>query len=158
MFQRFAQGRFELIHMHSPWLVARAALLQARRHRLPLVFTYHTTFDQYLHYIPLSPVFVRPLAWAVLRRTVRACDRVLAPSPEVAAALTRGGLAGTTVHTLPTGINVAQVAAGCRARGREWLRLGSEAEVLMYVGRIAPEILGWFQSGEYLRYLPSEAP
>lgn len=138
-FRRFQALGFDLVHAQSPWLLGRAAAYLARRCRLPLVMTYHTAFEQYLHYLPAAPTFTRPVGWWLLRRYAAVCDLVLAPSPEVAAALRGRGALAATVETLPTGVEVDWIAQGCGRRARKWLELASEDRLLLYVGRMAPE-------------------
>src|ERR671934_2011788 len=45
---------FDVFHAHHPFLLGPAARRLARRGRRPLVFTYHTRYDKYAHYVPLS--------------------------------------------------------------------------------------------------------
>src|SRR3989339_50554 len=42
----------DIIHSHHPYLLGDAALRAARRRRLPLVFTHHTLYERYVHYVP----------------------------------------------------------------------------------------------------------
>ena len=42
-----------MFHAHHPFLLGPAARRFARRRRRPLVFTYHTRYDKYAHYVPL---------------------------------------------------------------------------------------------------------
>jgi 1,2-diacylglycerol 3-alpha-glucosyltransferase len=46
--------RLDVFHAHHPFLLGPAARRLARRHRRPLVFTYHTNYEKYAHYVPLT--------------------------------------------------------------------------------------------------------
>ena len=46
--------RPDLLHSHHPFLLGDSALRLAWSRRLPLVFTYHTMYEQYTHYVPLD--------------------------------------------------------------------------------------------------------
>ena len=44
----------DIIHSHHPFLLGDAALRTARRHDLPIVFTHHTLYEKYTHYVPFD--------------------------------------------------------------------------------------------------------
>ena len=44
----------DVFHAHHPFLLGPAAGRLARRLNRPLVFTYHTRYEKYAHYVPLS--------------------------------------------------------------------------------------------------------
>jgi len=45
----------DVFHAHHPFLLGPAARRFARRAGRPLVFTYHTRYEKYAHYVPLPP-------------------------------------------------------------------------------------------------------
>ena len=49
--QEFRKQKFDLIHVHHPMLIGRTAVYLARKYNIPLVFTYHTRYEQYLSYM-----------------------------------------------------------------------------------------------------------
>lgn len=49
--QEFRQQEFDLIHVHHPMLIGRTAVYLSKKYRIPLVFTYHTRYEQYLSYV-----------------------------------------------------------------------------------------------------------
>lgn len=50
------RGRFDLVHVQTPFFAHYAGLRYARAHGLPCVATYHTLFEEYLHhYLPFAP-------------------------------------------------------------------------------------------------------
>ena len=54
------RGAFDLVHIHTPFIAHYAGVRCARSARVPCVATYHTFFEEYLHYyVPLVP---RPLS------------------------------------------------------------------------------------------------
>ena len=42
----------DIVHSHHPFLVGGTALRIAHLHETPLVFTHHTMYEQYTHYVP----------------------------------------------------------------------------------------------------------
>lgn len=94
---------FDVVHAHSPFLMGAAAAYLARQQRAPLVFSHHTLYDEYVHYVPwVGPGVTRP---AVLRYTTayaNRCDCVIAPSRAVVERLRDRGVRAR-IELLPTG-------------------------------------------------------
>src|SRR3990172_3888517 len=42
----------DIVHAHHPFLLGNTAVRVARFRELPLVFTHHTLYEQYTHYVP----------------------------------------------------------------------------------------------------------
>jgi glycosyltransferase involved in cell wall biosynthesis len=42
----------DIVHSHHPYLIGGTALRLAIPNKLPLVFTHHTMYEQYTHYVP----------------------------------------------------------------------------------------------------------
>src|SRR5204862_2911682 len=93
----------------------------ARELRMPVLETYHTFFEEYLHhYVPLLPRAVaRAFARGASLRQCNAVDAVIAPSRQLADVLVGYGVE-RPVHVIPTGLNLEEIAGGyrvaCRAR------------------------------------------
>jgi 1,2-diacylglycerol 3-alpha-glucosyltransferase len=128
----------DLIHSHHPFLLGDAALREAWKMQIPAVFTHHTVYERYTHYLPLdSPALKR----AVVQLSVEycnLCDQVIAPSESIARMLQARGVT-TPLRTIPTGIDTARFAAGQAARGRASHQIPPAARVIGHVGRLAPE-------------------
>jgi 1,2-diacylglycerol 3-alpha-glucosyltransferase len=94
----------DVVHAHAPFLVGRLAARLARRRRLPLVFTYHTLYDEYVHYVPwLSPSLTRPVTRRYVTSFANRCDLVIAPSSAIATRVRSAGVR-SRIEILPTGI------------------------------------------------------
>lgn len=111
----------DLIHVHSPFVVGPLALRLGRQYHLPVVFTHHTRYEQYLHYIrpyalaesrardghPVTAGLLRELREDWLPAWVAAfenrCTAVAAPSESMRQALLRQDVQ-TPVSVLPTGL------------------------------------------------------
>jgi 1,2-diacylglycerol 3-alpha-glucosyltransferase len=135
-----AQSRFDVVHIHTPFLAHYAALRFARAHAIPVVATYHTLFEEYLHhYVPLLP---RAITGAMARRFSRSqcneMDAVVAPSQAMKAALIDYGI-DTHIEVLPTGLPAERFQAGDGAAFRRRHNLDGEQPLLLFVGRAAHE-------------------
>jgi glycosyltransferase involved in cell wall biosynthesis len=133
-------GDFDLIHIHTPFTAHYGGLRIARRLNLPIVETYHTYFEHYLHhYAPFLPA--RMTKSFARRLTVSQCHQVnsiISPSPQMAEALRAYGVQ-TPIAVLPTGIPEKAFVRGDGARFRAEHGISTDRPVALYVGRVAHE-------------------
>lgn len=99
--REFQKRRFDVIHVHHPLLMGQAAAHLSRKYGIPLVFTYHTRYEQYLHYVGLSGL--KGILPPFLRNFCNGCQGVIAPTQSMKSYLERIGVK-TPVAILPTGI------------------------------------------------------
>ncbi len=72
--------RPDIIHAHSPFFLGTTAARLARLRDVPLVFTHHTLYEQYTHYVPGDSPLLKRLVLHRATRYANACDAVFAPS------------------------------------------------------------------------------
>src|SRR5699024_3904748 len=49
----FSKLNFDLIHVHHPIISGYMGCYLGRKYNIPVVFTHHTRYEQYLHYFKL---------------------------------------------------------------------------------------------------------
>ena len=95
----------DVIHVHHPALVGNVALRMKKMYGIPVVFTYHTRVEAYLHY-------VKPIEWlehatGIIKRYMRwfcnQCDMIAAPTDGIRDYLVNHGVK-TAIEVLPTGV------------------------------------------------------
>ncbi len=128
----------EIVHAHHPFLLGDTALRVAAGYQLPIVFTYHTRYELYGHYVAQDSEWLKRLVLSLAHGYCDLCDHVIAPSSSIARHLTDHGVIAP-ITVVPTGIDVATFAAGQRERGRKRWNLPPDAFVAGHVGRLAPE-------------------
>jgi glycosyltransferase involved in cell wall biosynthesis len=128
----------DVFHAHHPFLLGPAAARLARRQRRPLVFTYHTRYEKYAHYVPLSRAVVERAALALSARFARRADAVIAPSARVRDELQRQGVRAP-IAVVPTGVDLTRFCPGDRDTARRALGLALDEPLLLYVGRLDRE-------------------
>lgn len=146
----------DVIHSQHPFLLGMTALRAARMLQCPLVFTHHTLYEEYTHYVPMdSPAlkrFVIELATCYGNLT----DLVVAPSESVRDLLLERGVK-TAVEVIPTGVYVERFAHGDGAALRRAHGIPSHAFVVGHMGRLAWEknvdfltdsVISFLQGGE----------
>ncbi|MEA3274640.1 MAG: glycosyltransferase [Pseudomonadota bacterium] len=147
--------RPDIVHAHHPFLLGMTALRIARYRELPLVFTHHTLYEQYTHYVPADSPTLRRFVIELATRYANLCDQVLAPSESIATLLGERGVE-TPLRVVPTGVDVARFAQGDGARFRKTLGIPAAAFVVGHLGRLAPEKNLKFLAEAVARFLEAE--
>ena len=130
--------RPDLIHSHHPFLLGDAALREAWKMRVPIVFTHHTLYERYTHYVPLDSPALKRVAVQLATEYCNLCDRIIAPSESIEHLLLERGVT-TPILAIPTGIDTGFFAAGNGVRFRGQAGIPPEAKVIGHVGRLAKE-------------------
>lgn len=134
------RGGFDLVHIQTPFLAHYYGVSVARELGVPVLETYHTYFEEYLHhYVPVIP---RSMMRFIARRfTVSQCsalDALVVPSRAMQGALEDYGVQ-CPMHIIPTGMEMERFAGGDGSRFRERLGIPLDRPTLVHVGRIAHE-------------------
>ncbi len=126
----------DLVHIHTPCPLGRAAVNYARNRSIPVIATYHTHFPSYLRHHRVG--IVRPFVERSLLSLYHRCDRVLIPSKRLLEELRNMGL--HNLEYLPHGTDTVQFHP--RWASHHWRqRLGIQPgqRVILYVGRLVWE-------------------
>jgi glycosyltransferase involved in cell wall biosynthesis len=130
---------FSIVHAQSPFVTGWLGLREARRARVPLVFTYHTQLEAYAHYVPFEARATRYAATLLTRAYANAADAVIVPTQTMERRLRDFGVASRIV-VVPSGIDVAFFASGRRDEPlRARLGIGPEEKMILTVGRLGRE-------------------
>ena len=144
----------DIVHAHHPFLLGDTALRVAARRDLPLVFTHHTLYERYTHYVPGDSPTIRRFAIRMATEYANLCDQVIAPSESIQALLEERGVT-TPITPIPTGIDPVTFGSGDGTVLRKRLGIPPEAFVVGHVGRLAPEKNLGFLSRSLARFLVS---
>ncbi|MDP2122660.1 MAG: glycosyltransferase, partial [Hoeflea sp.] len=128
----------DIIHSHHPFLLGDAALRAASTLDVPVIFTHHTRYELYGHYVAQDSDLLKRLALSLSLGYCDLCDGVIAPSQSIAEFLKDHDVR-TTITVVPTGVDVACFAGGVGARARAALSIPAEVVLAGHVGRLAPE-------------------
>ncbi len=128
----------DIIHVQSPFTMGRVGLHYGRKYRIPVVFTYHTMYDQYVHYVRIARELAKDMAIKYSVNFCNQCHHVVVPSNEVLSILKENEVK-TPVSIIPTGVPLDRFATG----DREWLRrnygIPAQNHILLFVGRLTKE-------------------
>jgi 1,2-diacylglycerol 3-alpha-glucosyltransferase len=136
-----ASWKPDVVHAHSPFVTGLLGRRLSRATGAPLVFTHHTRFADYGHYLgPLAGAGAS-LTDAYLRRFWAGCAAIVAPSRDLADEI-RSRLPDDRrdrVHVVPTGIDVDGIQALLAVDSRAEAGWAADAVVVATLGRLAPE-------------------
>ncbi|MFO7951641.1 MAG: glycosyltransferase family 4 protein [Bacillota bacterium] len=132
------KNNLEVIHAHYPFLLGRMGAKAARRYKLPLVFTFHTLYEQYVHYLPFAKNASKKVVQSIARDFCNRSNTVVAPSQIVVNYLQRIGVKSPIVN-IPTGIDLEEF----KDLDSNWLvnnyEIKPDQKVLLFVGRLGEE-------------------
>ena len=113
----FKEHEFDCIHVHQPMFVGTQALYLGRKYQIPVIYTYHTRYEDYLHYIPF---FREEQAGMWRKKLIRfakdtvvpgymkwftnKCDLIFAPTPGMQNRIRENGTE-VSMAVLPTGLD-----------------------------------------------------
>ena len=137
---RLARRGFDVLHVHTPFVAHYAGVALARRLGIPVVETYHTFFEEYLHhYVPLLPRrATRLLARRLSVSQCRQVDALVVPSQQMRATLEGYGVQAR-MEVLPTGIDLERFRGGDGAAFRARHGIDRRRPVLVHISRVAHE-------------------
>lgn len=128
----------DIIHSHHPFLLGDTALRTADRLDLPLIFTHHTLYEQYTHYVPFDSDAMKRFVIHLATEYANLCSEVIAPSSSIRRLLKKRGVK-RPVTVLPTGIDLEYFAGGRPERFRERHRIPDNYRIIGHIGRLARE-------------------
>ncbi|HAV43222.1 TPA: glycosyltransferase family 4 protein [bacterium] len=128
----------DIIHSQHPFVMGQFAARLARRYKIPLVFTYHTLYEEYAHYIPFNEKIVRKMAIILSTSYANKCDLVITPSEGIKNLLRTRGVKAW-VERIPTGIDLSKFNGIDPKTIRKSYNISNKTRILLYVGRLAKE-------------------
>ncbi len=128
----------DMVHSHCPFFMGDLALRLSRQHAIPLVFTYHTMFEQYVHDWPVQNEGVKRFIVKLAAGYANLVDQVIVPSESVENILHKRGVK-TSIEVIPTGVDVERFSKGNGKDFRQRHKIPPDAPVIGHAGRLAPE-------------------
>lgn len=95
----------DIIHSQHPNLLGNAAMKWARKKNIPLVFTWHTLYDQYTNFFPFFPK--KMAANWIIRSAVKyanLCNQVVVPAPSVKGIIQKWGVTNSHIEAVSSGV------------------------------------------------------
>ena len=134
--------KLDVIHTHHPILLGQTAARKAAELGLPLVFTFHTKYWDYTHYVPFPQEviqeFLKNAVHKWLKDFMQKCQHIIIPSESLKDFLVKEYGLDAHFTVIPTGTNLEPFlnADGDAVRKeKDW----QDETILISVGRLAPE-------------------
>ncbi|SEN36830.1 glycosyltransferase [Halomonas caseinilytica] len=128
----------DIVHSHHPFLLGDTAARAAETYGLPLVFTHHTLYEHYTHYVPGDSPRMQRFAIALATQYSWLCDSVIAPSESIRDLLLERE-ANSAIRVVPSGVDTNRFALGNGEDCRRRMGIPEDAYVIGHLGRLARE-------------------
>lgn len=130
--------KLNVIHAHHPTLLGQVAAKKATEFGIPLIFTHHTRYQEYSHYIALPQELVKDVIERWLAEYMSQCQHIIVPSESIQHMLAETYGITDRVTVLPTGIDLTPYETADSSLIRNQKQWGTD-KVLMSIGRLAEE-------------------
>ena len=134
--------KLDVIHTHHPFLLGQTAASKAKELSLPLVFTFHTQYREYSHYVPLPQDvfqdFIKDAIENWLGEFMQKCQHIIVPTHSMRHILADTYGLEERVTVIPTGIDLRRFANANGEAVRAEQTWGEDT-VLISAGRLAQE-------------------
>lgn len=129
----------DIAHTQHFFVCGQIAWYYAKKFNIPLVFSQHTRYEYYTHYIPYLPEEIsKPLALSLRAFYSNSCDAVIAPTEDIKNSLLKYKVK-TPIFILPSGIDLDRFSQADNEAIREKYNIAKDKIVLLTVSRLAPE-------------------
>jgi glycosyltransferase involved in cell wall biosynthesis len=130
----------DVIHSQHPNLLGSAARRWAKKKNIPLVFTWHTLYDQYAHFVPFVPQ--KLAVWFAIRNArnyANKCDQIVVPTLSVGEIIKKWGVTNKNITAISTGVEEGQFANPNRESVRKKYKINSDEILLFVMTRLTAE-------------------
>ncbi|MCF7869649.1 MAG: glycosyltransferase [Candidatus Omnitrophica bacterium] len=145
----------DIVHTHHPFLIGDTALRTAKKFNIPLVFTHHTLYERYTHYVPVDSPLIKKFTIQLTVGYANFCDSVIAPSRAVQDLLKKRKVKAP-IEVIPTGIKVKDFLTGDGNKFRKNKKIPKNNFVVGFVSRIAKEKNIYFLAKVIAKFLKDQ--
>ncbi len=138
----------DLIHTQTEFSIGAFGKIISHKYNLPFIHTYHTMWEDYVHYIaPIKGRHIRLKRFArtLSRGFVRKAECVITPSNKTAKYLKyRCNVKNKPIYVIPTGIDIKpfkrdNFTETDRNTLKESLGISKDKKIILFLGRVANE-------------------
>ena len=141
---KFKKYNFDIIHCHTEFTLGRLGRRVAKKNNIPLVHTYHTMYEEYVHFI--SKTFAKPLRFLSKKffaSFAASADMAIFPTKKVEKKVLKQGYKCQS-RVIPTGLYLDDLSPSNYAKEdikkeKEKLGIKETDFVLLFLGRMSVE-------------------
>lgn len=138
----------DIVHTQTEFSIGAFGKIISRKYNIPFIHTYHTMWEDYVHYI--SPIkgrniHLKRFARSFSRAFVRKAECVITPSNKTAKYLKyKCNVKNKPIYIVPTGIDIVpfkrdNFTEESRNKLKESLGIKPNEKVILFLGRVASE-------------------
>ena len=138
----------DIVHTQSEFSLGAFGKIISRKYDIPFIHTYHTMWEDYVHYItPIKGrnIYLKRLVRKFSRRFLRKAECVITPSNKTAKYLKyKCNVKNKPIYVIPTGIDIKPFSKSNftleeKNKLKESLGIKPEEKVILFLGRVATE-------------------
>lgn len=130
----------DVIHSQHPNLLGWQAKRWAKKKNVPLVFTWHTLYDKYAHFVPLVPnSWTAKLAISNAVSYANSCSQIIVPTKSINDIIAGWGVKNENIEAIPTGVEKSFFENPQRKKMRQQLGLLDGEIALLLLSRMTAE-------------------
>lgn len=138
----------DIIHVQTEFGIGLLARYVSKKENIPLVYTYHTTYEDYTHYI--NPIhskqvekMARKLVATLSRQLSKPANAIITPSSKTKELLENYGVY-QPIHVIPTGVNLERFKESDEIKSkaleiRQKYKVSDNETLFVFVGRLGEE-------------------
>lgn len=112
----------DVIHSHHPFLLGTSAICIARKLHIPIIFTHHTQYHAYAHYVPAPQFLTQWLIAKLVKQYCNNVDRIIAPGTTIKQYLEQQQI-NKPITVLPSSVDSFYFQPTCNKKRVEKFRL-----------------------------------
>lgn len=140
--QELIEWRPDVIHTNTEFSTYKLAKDISRKTGAPMVHTYHTDYEDYVHYLALSKKVGKPIVKRYIKHVTSYMQEIIAPTEKTKQQLLGYGI-NTKITVVPTGLDLTKYNAQYTEEDINKLRLRHNLKcnipTLIFVGRLGKE-------------------
>lgn len=132
--------KIDIVHSQHPNLLGWEARRWARKKKVPLVFTWHTLYDQYAHFVPVIPKKIS--AWWAIFNAVNYANKasgLIVPTHFVKKIIKNWGVDVSNANVIPSGVEESKFENANAGLVKEKFKIQEDDFVILLVCRLTAE-------------------
>ncbi|MEG1008563.1 MAG: glycosyltransferase family 4 protein [Clostridia bacterium] len=138
----------DLVHTHTEFSLGLFGKIIARKYNLPFIHTYHTMWEDYMHYVnPIMTdrgIYTKRFARSFSKNFMKKAECIIVPSRKTQKYLKYKCNVTKPIFVLPTGIDIAPFNINNFNKEdknilKEKYNIKKDDKIILYIGRVAQE-------------------
>lgn len=143
MVRQIKKLKLDIILSQTEFSLGLFAKMMSKKMHIPIIHTYHTMYEEYMHYISKGVEFSPELARKYSKKFCNSVDGVIAPTEKTRKLLSSYGVT-TPIRVIPTGIDFSPFDPKNYSKEeisdlKQSYDISPEDPIVLFIGRVAKE-------------------